>query len=41
MENDEISLTKTAEQKDEVEEQLRRVQRGAPVASAYGRQSQL
>ena len=39
--NDEICLTKTAEQKDEVEEQLGRVQRGTPVASAYGRQSQL
>jgi len=41
LENDQICLTKTAAQKDEVEGQLQRIQRGAPVATAYGRQSQL
>ena len=37
--NDQISLTQTATQKDEVEKQLRRIQRGATVAPAYMKQS--
>ena len=41
MENDEKSMTKMAEQKDEVEEQLGRIQRGGNAAIGYGRQSQL
>jgi len=41
LENDQACLTKTATQKEEVEGQLQRIQRGAPVATAYGRQSQL
>ena len=41
LEIDQMSLTKTAAQKDEVEGQLQRIQRGAPAATAYGRQSQL
>ena len=39
LENDQICLTKTAAQKDEVEKQLHRVQRGGNVALAYMRQS--
>ena len=41
MENDRISLAKTAEQTDDVKEQLRRVQRGGDTARGYVRQSQL
>jgi len=39
LENDQICLTKTAAQKDEVEKQLNRVQRGGNVALAYLKQS--
>ena len=39
--NDQISLTTTAAQKDEVEEQLRRVQRSTTAATGYLKQSQL
>ena len=41
VENDQVCLTKMAEQKDDVEEQLRRIQRGTNAALGYGRQSQL
>jgi hypothetical protein len=41
MENDQKSLTKTSEQKDDVEKQLRRVQQGGNAARGYMRQSQL
>ena len=41
MENDQISLAKTAELKDKVEKDLRRVQLAASVAPAYLKQSQI
>jgi len=37
--NDEASLTQAAELMDEAKEQLQRIQRGAPVAAAYKKQS--
>ena len=41
LENDEKSEALIAAQRNEVEKQLNRLQRGTPVATTYGRQSQL